>query len=167
MLLRGINLGARNRLSMKELRTALEAEHFGDVRTHLQSGNIVLSHDGNAEDVWRLVGSMLIDGFGLDVEPVVRTASAWRRLIAGDPFSVVRTDSTKHFVVFCSEKPRASLLPDAEPPERLVARGKQVHVWAPAGMKESRTMGALGRKPPAQVTTFRNWRTVEAVAELL
>ena len=51
VLLRGINLGARNRVSMPELRTALERDGFDDVQTYLQSGNVVLTSDASPEEV--------------------------------------------------------------------------------------------------------------------
>ena len=49
ILLRGINLGATNRVSMPELREVLAAEGFTDVATYLQSGNIVVSHRPGSE----------------------------------------------------------------------------------------------------------------------
>lgn len=165
VLLRGINLGATNRLSMKELRPALEDAGFGDVRTHLQSGNVVVGGKGGAKAVERAVRAVLSDRFGLDVGVLVRTAKQWRDVLADDPFADVADDGRKQFVVFCSEKPTA--LPDVEPPELLVSRGTELHAWCPNGVADGKLITAISRKPPATVATFRNWNTVRAVAELL
>ena len=167
VLLRGINLGARNRVSMKELRPALEEAGFTDVATLLQSGNVVLAHGGSTAVVEQAVRDVLTERFDLDVDVLVRDARAWRKIVADNPFADLATDGKKQFVVFCDEKPKASAIPDAEPPEQLVARGRELHVWSPKGVREGRIMTALTRRPPARTTTFRNWNTVEKLAELL
>ena len=48
VLLRGINIGSRNRIAMPKLREALEAAGFDDVQTYVQSGNVVLSSGKSA-----------------------------------------------------------------------------------------------------------------------
>jgi uncharacterized protein (DUF1697 family) len=167
VLLRGINLGSRNRVSMKELRPALEDAGFEDVTTLLQSGNVVLTAGRSTGAVEQGVRDVLIERFGLDVDVLVRDAAAWRKVVAGNPFDGVATDGRKQFVVFCSEKPKAAAIPEAEPPEQLVAKGRELHVWSPQGMRDGKVMTTLTRRPPAPVTTFRNWNTVEKLAELL
>ena len=165
VLLRGINLGAHNRLSMKDLRPALEAADFDDVRTHLQSGNVVVGHDGPAAAVEAAFADVLAERFDLDVPLLVRTDKQWRKILKDDPFADVRTDPKLQFVIFCSEKPKE--LPTAEPPEVLIAKGTELHAWCPDGVANGKLITGVSRKPPAKVATFRNWRTVEAVAELL
>ena len=67
VLLRGINLVKRNRISMPELRGALDEAGFGDVRTYVQSGNVVLSSHGSPERVARDVGALIKKRFDLDI----------------------------------------------------------------------------------------------------
>jgi uncharacterized protein (DUF1697 family) len=167
VLLRGINLGPRNRLSMKDLRPALQEAGFADVETLLQSGNVVVTHARSTKAVERGVRDVLTRRFGLDVGVLVRDATAWRRIVEDNPLAEVATDGTKQFVVFCDERPKAAAIPGAEPPEQLVARGRELHVWSPKGMRDGKVMTALTRRPPAPVTTFRNWNTVTKLAELL
>jgi len=165
VLLRGINLGAHNRLSMKDLRPALEEAGFEDVRTHLQSGNVVLSYDGSAGDVERTVRDVLTGRFDLDVDVLVRTDKQWRKVLEDNPFDGVATEPKFQFVIFCSEKPKE--LPRAEPPEQLVAKGTELHAWCPDGVANGKLITGVSRKPPAKTATFRNWNTIEAVAKLL
>jgi uncharacterized protein (DUF1697 family) len=167
VLLRGINLGPRNRLKMADFREALEAAGFENVQTLAQSGNAVVSYNGSANDVETAVRKVLTSKFGLDVDVIVRTAAALRKIVADDPLGKVATDGKLHFVVFCSKPVAPKNLPDPEPPEELVARRLEVHTWCPKGVRDGKLMNLLGRKPPAPVTTFRNWNTVAGLVELL
>lgn len=167
VLLRGVNLGPSNRVRMPDLRAALEEAGFADVRTVLQSGNVVAGHDGDSAAVGDGVRTVLRDAFGVDVGVVVRDEDELRAIVADDPLADVATDGSRRFFVFCSEIPDPALLPEATAPERLVVRGRELHLWCPDGVRESRLMTALGRRPPAPVTTFRNGNTVQKLAGLL
>ena len=166
-LLRGINLGRARRVPMAGLRQALESAGYGDVRTLLQSGNVVLAHEGGAEEVEARVRRVLVSEFGLDVEVLVRDEEAVRAIVADNPLRDVATDGSRQFVVFCSQPHDPALLPDVVAPERLVARPLELHAWCPNGVRDGKLMTALGRRPPAPVTTFRNWNTVTKLAALL
>ena len=73
MLLRGVNLGPRNRVGMTELRAQLHADGFEQVSTYLQSGNVVLTNDASASKLAAHFRGLLRERFKLDVEVVVRT----------------------------------------------------------------------------------------------
>ena len=167
VLLRGVNLGPSNRVRMGELREALEEAGFGEVRTLLQSGNVVVAHEGTAEEVEAVVRDVLASRFGLGVDVIVRDEDALRAIVADNPLRDVATDGSRQFVVFCSQPPDRARLPEVAAPDRLVARSLELHVWCPQGMRESPVMTALGRRPPAPTTTFRNWNTVAKLAAML
>ena len=82
VLLRGINLGSRNRIAMPELREALAGAGFEDVQTYLQSGNVVLSSDASPEQVAREAERQIAKRFGLDIAVVVRTRDELRAIEA-------------------------------------------------------------------------------------
>ena len=167
VLLRGVNAGPRNRIRMPELRRVLERAGFSEVQTLLQSGNVVLAHEGGADEVVAGVRPILASEFGLDVEVLVRDEHQLREIVADDPLDDVATDGSRRFVVFCSEPHDPARLPEVVPPERLVARPMELHAWCPNGVRDGKLMTALGRRPPAPVTTFRNWNTVVKLAEML
>lgn len=167
LLLRGVNAGPRNRIRMDPLRAALEAAGFTHVRTLLQSGNVVVRHEGTKAEVEAGVREVLEARFNLDVAVVVRDERAWAEIVADNPLGSVATDGSKHFVVFCSEPHDPALLPQVNAPEKLVARPMELHVWCPDGVRDGMVMTALGRRPPAPVTTFRNWNTVAKLAAML
>lgn len=156
VLLRGANVGPRNRIRMDALRAALEAAGFTDVQTLLQSGNAVVGHEGTKAQVEAGVRGVLESRFNLDVAVLVRDERAWTEVVADNPLGLVATDGSKHFVVFCSQPHDPARLPQVNPPEKLVARPMELHVWCPQGVRDGMVMTALGRRPPAPVTTFRN-----------
>ena len=152
---------------MPELRAALEAAGFTAVRTHLQSGNVVLDADADPPAVEAQVLDVLAHAFDLRVPVVMRTADELRRAVADDPLGDVATDGSRHFVAFCSVVPDPASLPVADPPEQIVERGRDLHLWCPAGARESRLMAAVGRLSSGPAVTVRNWNTVARLHAML
>jgi hypothetical protein len=92
LLLRGINVGKAHRIAMADLRALLEAEGHADVRTLLQSGNVVLGAQLPAEELAASVEQALERRFGFLVPTVVRTADQLLAAVARDPLGSVATD---------------------------------------------------------------------------
>jgi uncharacterized protein (DUF1697 family) len=68
VLLRGINVGGKNKIPMADLRRCLEQQGMQDVSTYIQSGNVLLRSDSNAHDLGRHIEQALLDSFTLDSE---------------------------------------------------------------------------------------------------
>jgi uncharacterized protein (DUF1697 family) len=170
VLLRGINLGATRRVSMPELRNALAEAGYEDVSTLLQSGNVVLSSAKQPETVARAVEKLIADRFGFDVDVIVRTGEELAQVVAADPLGDEVTDGKTYFVIFLSAEPDAAGLRELEDedfaPDRFSARGREIYVWCPNGMRDSRLMRTLGKANLAPTATFRNWNTVTKLEEL-
>jgi uncharacterized protein (DUF1697 family) len=167
-LLRGINLGSRNRVPMPELRELLAAYGYEDPRTLVQSGNVVLSSRKPPATVQRDVERAIADALGFDVDVVVRTAGQLAETVAADPFADVRDDYKRHQVVFLGGSPDAAAIERLEAtdfsPERLAVRAGELHAWCPAGVNDSPLLKALTKV--RTTATARNWRTVEALVDL-
>jgi uncharacterized protein (DUF1697 family) len=169
-LLRGINVGRHKRIKMADLRVLLEAAGYRDVRTLLQSGNVVLESrkgpDAAARDIERAIAA----GTGFDVGVVVRTADELAELVAEDPLGELRTDGAKHFVVFCSAPPAAEALAPLEArdfaPERWARRERELVLWCPDGVQDSPLMKAAVDARAAHTATARNWNTVTKLLAL-
>jgi len=170
VLLRGINLGRHNRIGMASLRELLEGMGYEGVRTHLQSGNVVLSAREPAAEVARAIEEAIEARLGLSIDVIVRTAEEIAAVVAADPLGDVATDPAKHLVAFLSEEADPDALRELEREdlgaERVTARGREIHLWCPHGIQASGVMTALARRPPAPVVTVRNWRTVTRLAEM-
>jgi uncharacterized protein (DUF1697 family) len=166
-LLRGINLGARNKVSMadlKELFTALEAE---DVETYLRSGNVVFSSTASPARLATGIEERIRRDFDLDITVLVRTAADLQRIVAANPFA---GDLANLHVTFLAEAPKRALVGriDAErfaPDEFRVVRG-EVYLRCPNGYGRSKLSNAFFEKRLGVAATTRNWKTVTKLADL-
>jgi uncharacterized protein (DUF1697 family) len=171
VLLRGINVGRAKRVGMADLRALLEEAGFEDVRTLLQSGNVVLESDHAAGAVGRTVEQTIQQHLGLTVGTVVRTAGEVRAVIDSDPLGDVVDDAARYVVAFMASAPGADLEElmgsvDARD-DRFVIRGRELFLWCPHGQLDSPLATALGKVTGGPVTTSRNWNTVRKLGALL
>ena len=169
-LLRGINLGSRNRVAMPRLREILEEAGFDDVRTYVNSGNVVLSTGQQPATAGRAIEKAIAAEFGFDVAVVVRTEAELADIAEHAPLRKVATDGSKHFVAFCSKDPDADALAKLEGEDwgkdRVASRGREVYAWCPDGMRNSNLMKRLGSAKLAPAVTVRNWNTVAKVLDM-
>jgi uncharacterized protein (DUF1697 family) len=167
VLLRGINIGSRNRVAMPKLRSALEAAGFDDVRTYLQSGNVALSSRVNPVDAVRRV---IADEFGLDIAVVTRTRAELAKVVAHNPLAAVVRDPKRYQVSFCDAKPSRDiqrLIEDtATPGERVVVHGREIYAWHPDTIARSKLWALLAGQKLGVTATARNWATVVKLLEL-
>ena len=170
VLLRGINLGSRNRIGMADLRGLLTDMGYEDARTHLQSGNVVLTTGQAPGKVGSAIERRIRERFGLEIDVIVRTGAEIGRVVAANPLGDVATNGSRYFVVFLSGAPKAAALRELAghdfAPEQLAARGRELYAWCPDGVRDSRLFKALGRQQLAPTSTFRNWNTVTRLAEM-
>lgn len=166
-LLRAVNLGARNKVPMAELRERLEAAGYEGARTYIASGNVILdgprSRTALAGDLERLV----TQAFGVDTTAILRTPNELAAVVTGHPFGA---DTSHSHVVFLGAKPKraaADRLAALDPsPDRAVLAGVDVYLHYPAGYSGSRLSAAQLERLLAVPGTHRNWRTVAKLAEL-
>jgi uncharacterized protein (DUF1697 family) len=164
VLLRGVNLGQRNRIAMAELREALTDAGFEDVRTYVQSGNVVLSSNASPERVARKCERVIEDRFELDVDVVVRTRDELAKIVKRDPLGKVAKDPKRYQVTFLAAKPDASvvkkLAATAAEPEQVVHHGRELYAWHPNGVGRSKLAALLAGPRLGVAATARNWATV-------
>ena len=170
VLLRGINIGARNRVSMPDLRERLTSAGFGNVRTYVQSGNVVLTSRMSPQRVARECEREIADGFGLDIAVVVRSRDELADVVTRNPLGRVAVDPRRYQVTFLD----GALAPDVVrkledavvPPERLVVDDREVYAWHPGGAARSRLWARLAGPGLGVTATARNWTTVTKLLAL-
>jgi uncharacterized protein (DUF1697 family) len=170
-LLRGVNVGGHKKVPMARLREVLDGAGFEDVRTYVQSGNVVLTAPRRSPaKVGREIEAAIEDAFGFDVSVVMRTRDEIAALVADDPLGDVATNPTFRVVVFLAEKLDRSRLADVDPavfaPEAFALRDREIVMWAPNGQRDSKLVKTLTEKRTGVVGTARNWRTVEKLLEM-
>jgi uncharacterized protein (DUF1697 family) len=164
VLLRGINLGSRNRIAMPELRTLLTDAGFDDVRTYVQSGNIVLSSNASPEELARECQGRIAERFGLEIDVVARTRDELAEVVRRNPLGEVAVNPKRYQVSFLATEldPEVTrkLAGLAVSPERFVAIGRELYAWHPDGVARSRLWAQLAGRGLGVAATARNWTTV-------
>jgi len=170
VLLRGVNLGPRNRVSMPEFREALEDAGYDDVSTYLQTGNVVLTSTATAKQVARECEQLIADRFGLEIDVIVRTRNELAKVVERNPLGRVAKDPKRYQVSFLAAKPDPKrvrkLIDTAVPREELVNIGRELYAWHPEGIARSKLWAQVAGKGLGVTATTRNWTTVTKLLEL-
>jgi uncharacterized protein (DUF1697 family) len=155
---------------MPQLRDLLTAAGFEDVRTYLQSGNVVLAGKGTAKQVAEECERLIGEQFGLEISVVVRTRAELAKIVHRDPLGTVAVDPKRYQVTFMTGKLRAETVRKLEaaaaPSERFVVSGREVYAWHPEGAARSKLWAALAGRGLGVTATARNWTTVTNLLEL-
>ncbi|MET0692920.1 MAG: DUF1697 domain-containing protein [Propionibacteriaceae bacterium] len=165
--LRGVNLGPTNKVPMPRLRAMAEGLGYGEVRTYINSGNLLFTATGTDLELTEVLQQAIVEEFGLRVDVAVRTESQLRRLLTENPFP--DGDPSRVTVAFLTGPPPAdaaerlaALAKDEEP---LVIRGLEVWVNYSQGLGTSK-MAAQFSKAVGVSSTVRNVRTVSKVVAM-
>jgi uncharacterized protein (DUF1697 family) len=167
-LLRGVNVGGRNRLPMADLSALFEEAGGREVRTHLQSGNVVFrAGAARAPRLAEAVAREIEERLGFRPPMVMRTAGELAAAARGNPFLRPGADLATLHVAFLADRPSAArvtgLDPERSPPDELAVRGREVYLRLPNGVARTRITNAWLDTALGTTSTLRNWRTVLAL----
>jgi uncharacterized protein (DUF1697 family) len=164
-LLRGVNVGGKNKLAMVDLRSLFESLGFADVRTFIQSGNVLFKSDQvpNAS----LLGIAIAERFGIATDVMLRTASELGVVAKHSPFP---EDEGAHvYVGFMAREPSEAVVAALDVAhfgaERSKIVGTEVYLSLPSGMGQAKLPSYLARQLKVPMTV-RNWNTVNKLLEL-
>lgn len=171
-LLRGINVGGKTMIAMADLRDTLNQMGLVDVKTLLQSGNVVFRSPARAPDkLESLLEKAIGARFGFTPDLHVRTADEWRAVVKANPFPREAKSDPGHLLVTFF---RAALDPAAvrklqaaiSGPELVRAEGRQLYMTFPEGIGRSKAPMLVDKILGARGTA-RNWNTVTKIAALV
>lgn len=173
-LLRAVNVGGRNRIAMADLRELLGGLGYGDVRTHLQSGNAVFTTTGtpgSAEGVAREIERALAEDLGLATSVLVRSRAELERVVAANPLLSVADDHARLLVTFLSDAPDREAVGELAPadfePDVFALGERELYTWYPDGVRATKLSNAFWERRLGVVATGRNWNTVTRLLELM
>ena len=170
-LLRGINVGGRQKVAMSGLRALLESLGHEGVRTYLQSGDSVFtSPRGKPEQLAREIEEAIARDLTLDVRVLVRTCDELAATVAANPFPEAVAEPSRLLVVFLSADPPADRLAALDSarfaPDEFRVGDRVIYARYPEGMGRSKLAGELTDRRLGVVATARNWSTVTKLLEL-
>ena len=170
-LLRGVNVGGRNKLPMADLRDAFTAAGCTGVRTYIQSGNVVFEAAPNlAGRVPELVTRAISQRFGISTAVVVRSGDELQQVATSNPFD---TSGDPRFlqVAFLEDTPGAEAVARLDPerslPDVFAVRGRNVYLHYPNGTARSKLTNEYLARQLQTASTMRNWRTVLALLKMV
>src|SRR5437867_3049604 len=142
-MLRGINVGAHKRMKMEKLRASCEALGCQQVKTYIQSGNVVLQAVKlSASALTKRIEERILADFGFSSDVILRTREELQKIVKGNPLLKEEgIDSSKLHVVFLSESPAAEAVKKLEmltlAPDRVRLSGKEIYFYFPHGVSGS------------------------------
>ena len=171
-LLRGINLGGRNKVAMADLRALVSELGHADVSTYIQSGNVVFKAGKTAPSTLSAkIEKRILNDFGFSASVVSRTADEMALTIENNPFLKQRgIDAERLHVMFLSEAPAPSALKKlaevTAPPDQFRSADREIYFYLPNGVSQSVLFKSPVDRILAVVTTTRNWRTVSTLHQM-
>lgn len=163
-LLRGINVGGNNMVPMARLREVIEGLGHTEVRTHLQSGNVILTASSPPERTAAALEKAVAAGFGIRIRILVRTRDELATVVAESPYAARETDGARLFVLFLSDPLDPARLDGVDPEgygsERFHVGRREIHMWCPDGYRDAQLPKVLTDRRLGVAVTARNWNTV-------
>ena len=170
-LLRGINVGGRTRVGMDDLRRLFVALGHADVKSYVQSGNVLFSSP--VEESSRLIGDIerrIARDLGVTVTVLLRTKDDLARVVANNPFVSRETDPAKLHVTFLADAPDhervARLDTPSGGPDEFSLAGREVYLHCPHGYGRTKLNNAYLERRLGVAATTRNWNTVTKLCDL-
>jgi len=171
-LLRGINVGGRNKIPMADLRDLLASLGFADAKSLLQSGNLVFQSDRRTgAKLEQLLEAETKKRFDLSIDFLVRSAVEWEMVVSRNPFpDAAEHDPSNLLVMFLKTTPAAkdvqALQAAIVGPEVVHADGNHLYAVYPAGIGDSKLTNTLIERKLGARGTGRNWNTILKLAAM-
>jgi uncharacterized protein (DUF1697 family) len=171
-LLRGVNVGGKNRLPMKDLAALARGLGVENVQTFIQSGNVVFSASSELAKVFPdQLAAGIAERFGITSTVVLRSAAEMKKIVSENPFLAAGQDDGQLHVTLLKDRSSAaqvaSLDPDRSPPDRFIVVGSDIYLHTPNGQANTKLTIAYFDSKLRTISTGRNWRTMVKLLDLL
>lgn len=170
-LFRGINVGRAKRVAMADLRGMFEDLGFSDVRTVLNSGNVIFTPPhGSDRSLASAIEDNLVATTGFSARVTVLAATDLAGIVEENPLLEVATNPSRLLVALFRDPADLQLITALEQrdwaPDRLALATRAAYLWCPKGVLESQIPDAIARLVGDRVTT-RNWATVTKLVGMI
>ena len=173
-LLRGINVGGKNKLKMADLKTALaspkipNAKRLIDLQTYIQSGNLVFQSTAKDSDLEKIIAQQIKKSFGYEVSVFVRPASFFEKALKANPFK--KRDAKLLCCTFLSKAASktkiASLSKVESGNDEFKVKKDVIFLYLPDGVSKTKLHNNFLEKHFETSATSRNWRTVSKLVAM-
>lgn len=169
-LLRGVNVGGKNRLPMKLLAQMFLESGCTDVRTYIQSGNVVFNAPARLSGkLPAMIAKRITEQLGFRIPLLVRSADEIEVALRHNPFLASGADPKTLHVMFLADTPTATAIamldPARSPNDSFAVHGREIYLQLPNGVSNSKLTNAYFDARLSTTSTSRNWATVSKLAE--
>jgi uncharacterized protein (DUF1697 family) len=171
-MLRGINVGGQKKLRMAILREIYQSAGFWNIRTYLQSGNVVFeTTEGNLSKLTSVIETLIQQTCGYQVEVFIRNPSEFKRILLNNPFlNDQNVEKNKLHVTFLYQIPSAAawekLIIPSGIPDEFEQGNQEIYLYCPNGYGRTKISNSFFERKLGVATTTRNWNTVQALYRL-
>jgi uncharacterized protein (DUF1697 family) len=172
-LLKGVNVGGNRKISMPELRSLTEDLGFAEVKTYINSGNLIFeSGKIKKAQAGKILDQAIVKQFGFPVDLIVRSAAQWRKIVRENPFRLRAKESPKSLHLGLSKLRlapgvAAALTAKASHGEKIRVVGEAIWIEFLAGVGKSKLTPRVIDQAAGSPVTLRNWNTVLKLHEML
>jgi uncharacterized protein (DUF1697 family) len=171
-LLRGVNVGAHNPMKMSRLQQLCAGLGFEQVKTNIQSGNVVFkAAKRSAADLSGSLEKAILRDFGFSVPVFTKSSVEMERVIQDNPLAKMKgIDSSKLHVSFLAEAPEQAAVKKlagfAAGREHLNCAGCELYLYCPDGYGNSKLANMNVERVLKVAATTRNWKTVNTLYQM-
>lgn len=175
-LLRGVNVGSKNRIKMVDLQKSLEAAGLGKVETYIRSGNLIFESSEEEEAVRLTIEETITQAFGLNISTVLRSADELAQLIQNCPFTekeiheaeAANTEGESLYIALLQKAPSKekteTLNKYITADDAYRISNRDIYLLLKHSIRNSKLAGALDKL--GVPLTVRNWNTIQKLDEL-
>lgn len=171
-LLRGINVSGQKKIKMADLKNRFEELDFHNVRTYIQSGNVLFDHPSlGARELEKRIEEKIARDYGFEVPAMVLVPSDLEYVLHNNPFLNGRKEDPKRlYVTFLAEVPPSENVKGLEGldyhPEEYVLDGRFIFFFSPLGYGRARMNNNFFEQKLKVKATTRNWKTINVLWEM-
>ena len=170
--IRGINVGGNKMMPMADVKALYESMGFKEVRSHLQTGNIIFqSAAGDSAKLGKRIEAAMEKTFGFHRDVMIRTPAQLESVIKHNPFKKETSGPSWLVVMFLAGAPDKAAVQDLQGaytgPEKFHVSGTEMYIYYPGGMGRSKLGNAFIEKKLKVAGTMRNWNVVTRVAAMM
>ncbi len=165
-------MGGKNLLPMKELNAIFAKTGCADVRTYIQSGNVLFTApEALLKELPEVISQEIRERFAYSVPVILRTVQEMGKVIRENPFLRIGDSEKMLHVYFLGDEPTTaaikSLDPDRSPPDTFQVRNREIYLRLPNGMGRTKLTNAYFDARLSTTSTARNWATILKLFEMM
>jgi len=172
-ILRGINVSGQKKILMADLKKLYESLKFSEVKTYIQSGNLVFKSDSKISDIQlaRKIEKAISTKYKFEVPVIIRTKEELEKILSQNSFTKEKSiDLKKLHVTFLSETPDREKMEQIKEvdfsPDQFIIKGKEIYLHIPNSYGETKLSNKFFENKLKVSATTRNWNTVNKLLEL-